>query len=89
MFFKSGAIRRIGESLAKPSTAQKIGDVARGISTIASKANVASGGLLKEAVENIPGGKLALKASSLALRKAQPTAEFLGRAYQRMSARPE
>lgn len=84
MFFR-GAVRKVGTSLADPNVQAKIGDVARGISRLASTANVASGGLLKAGVEALPFGSTALKASKYGLEHAEDISRFLGRAYQKAS----
>jgi hypothetical protein len=88
MYF-SGVARKIGESLSNPATQAKIGDVARGISRLATLANKASGGLLQTAVEAVPFGSTALKASKYGLEHAGDIAKFLGRTYQRMSSAPK
>jgi hypothetical protein len=86
--FARSVISKIGASLANPQTQAKVGDVARGISRVASLANKASGGLLKTAVEALPAGSLALKAGKYGLEHSEDIARFAGRAYQKMSSAP-
>jgi hypothetical protein len=87
--FARGIVSKIGASLANPQTQAKVGDVARGISRVASLANKASGGLLKTAVEALPAGSLALKAGKFGLEHAEQGAKFLGKTYEKMSSAPK
>jgi len=87
--FARGIVSKIGASLANPQTAAKVGDVARGISRVASLANKASGGLLGQAISALPAGSLALKAGKYGLEHSEDVARFLGKAYEKMSSAPK